>query len=71
MHCQSSGHLNLKNKIINKLKKIQQNENSKIFQTGLNISNVNKSDSQNKKLLCLTPIRMMIVIIQIVNYFIK
>ena len=55
LHCQSSGHLNLKNKIINKLKKIQQNENSKIFQTGLNISNVNKSDSQNKKLLCLTP----------------
>ena len=55
IHCQSTGHLNLKNKIINKLKKVKQNENSKIYQSGLNLSRTNKSASQNKKLLCLTP----------------
>ena len=54
IHCQSTGHLNLKNKIINKLKKIKHNENSNVFQAGLNLSNVNKSATQ-KKLLCLTP----------------
>ena len=54
IHCQSTGHLNLKNKIINKLKKIKHNENSNVFQAGLNLSNVNKS-ATHKKLLCLTP----------------
>ena len=55
IHCQSTGHLNLKNKIINKLKKLKQTEYSRINDTGLDLSNVNKSATQNKKLLCLTP----------------
>ena len=55
IHCQSTGHFRLKNKILNKLKKIQQNDNSRINQTGSDISNTNKSATQNKKLLCLTP----------------
>ena len=55
IHCQSTGHLHLKNKMLNKLKKIKQNENSRINQTGSDISNTNRSATQNKKLLCLTP----------------
>ena len=55
IHCQSTGHLNLKNKIINKLKKLKQTEFSKINETGLDLSSANKSATQNKKLLCLTP----------------
>ena len=57
-HYQSSGHLNLKNKIINKLKKINKNECSRINQNGLNLSNLNKTNKSaihNKKKLCLTP----------------
>ena len=58
IHYQSTGHLNLKNKIINKLKKINQNDNSRSNHNhnGLNLSNVNnKSATTNNKLLCLTP----------------
>ena len=58
LHCQSTGHLNLKNKIINKLKKLNQNEGFNFNQNGLNLSNLNKSNKStihNKKLLSLTP----------------
>ncbi len=58
IHCQSTGHLNLKNKIINKLKKKNQNDNSRSNHNnnGLNLSNANnKSATTNNKLLCLTP----------------
>ena len=53
--CQSSAHFNLKNKILNKLRKIRQIETSKILENRLNLSNVNLSTIQNKKLLYLTP----------------
>ena len=52
MHCQSTGHLYLKNKIINKLKKINQSESSRINQNVLNLSNFNnKSAIQKKKIV--------------------
>lgn len=51
-HYKSSGHLNLKNKIINKLKKNTQDE-SKNKQ--LSLSNLNVSPIHSKKILCLTP----------------
>jgi hypothetical protein len=55
-HYQSSGHLNLKNAIKNKLKKMKPYETSRISNnTGLNLSNLNISAVQSKKLLCLTP----------------
>ena len=55
-HCQSSGNLNLKNTIKDKLKKMKPYETSRISNnTGLNISNLNISAVQSKKLLCLTP----------------
>ena len=66
LHCQSTGHLNLKNKITNKLKKINQNDNSRSNHNRLNLSNVNnKSATTNKKLLSLTHIIMMIIIIKL------
>ena len=55
IHCQSTGHLNLKNKIINKLKKINQNESSKINQNGLNLSNLNNKSATQYKKMFLTP----------------
>ena len=56
IHCQSSGHLNLKNKIINKLNKIKQNETLRQNDNKeLSLSNMNDLSIQNKKLLCLTP----------------
>ena len=48
MHWQTTGHLNIKNKIMNKIKKIKYNENSNVFQEGLNLSNANKRVTQNK-----------------------
>lgn len=55
-HCQSQGHLNLKNTIKDKLKKMKPYETSRISNnTGLNLSNLNISAVQSKKLLCLTP----------------
>jgi len=55
-HCQSSGHLNLKNTIKNKMKNEKPYETSRISNnTGLNLSNLNISAVQSKKLLCLTP----------------
>jgi hypothetical protein len=55
-HCQSSGYLNLKNTIKNKLKNMNPYETSRISNnTGLNLSNLNISAVQSKKKLCLTP----------------
>ena len=55
LHCQSTDHLNLKNKI-KKLKNDKQNEISKVYQTNMDLSRANKSaTTQNKKMLCLTP----------------
>lgn len=58
-HCQSHGYLNLKNTIKDKLKKMKKMkpyETSRISnKTGLNLSNLNISAVQSKKLLCLTP----------------
>ena len=52
-HCQSTGHLNLKNKIINQLKKINKEQTSNTFHQELNLSNI--SPIHNKKISCLTP----------------
>ena len=53
IHWQSSGHLDLKNKMINKLKKNKQNETATTKE--LNLSNLNVSPIHSKKVLCLTP----------------
>ena len=54
VHWQSTGYLDLKNKmIINKLKKNNQNET--VTNKELNLSNLNVSPIQSKKVLCLTP----------------
>ena len=52
-HCQSTGQLNLKNKIINQLKKINKDQTSNTFHQELNLSNI--SPIHNKKISCLTP----------------
>jgi hypothetical protein len=52
-HCQSTGQLNLKNKIINQLKKINKEQTSNTFHQELNLSNI--SPIHSKKISCLTP----------------
>ena len=52
-HCQSTGQLNLKNKIINQLKKINKEQASNTSHQELNLSNI--SPIHNKKISCLTP----------------
>ena len=52
-HCQSTWNINFKNKMINKLKKLTKEENT--FHKELNLSNLNISHIQNKKIVCLTP----------------
>ena len=55
-HCKSTVHLNLKNKMINKLKKITQDETSpNTFHKELNLNNLNVSPIHSKKIFCLTP----------------
>ena len=55
-HCKSTVHLNLKNKMINKLKKITQDETSpNTFHKELNLNNLNVSPIHSKKNFCLTP----------------
>ena len=55
-HWQSSEQLNLKNKMINKLKKLNKEETKQYtFHKELNLSNLNVSPIHSRKILCLTP----------------